>query len=57
MLEFLINATHPNGKIALFNDSTEEIANSTIDLLEYAKNIGLNFSTKKSKDFSYSGFI
>jgi uncharacterized heparinase superfamily protein len=37
MSDFLLSVTHPSGKLALFNDSTEEIAPSTCRLLEYGR--------------------
>ncbi|MBI3947195.1 MAG: alginate lyase family protein [Armatimonadetes bacterium] len=36
MSDFLLSLTHPDGAIALFNDSTTEIAPPTADLLAYA---------------------
>lgn len=47
MLDFLIHATHPSGSIALFNDSTEEIAPPSNKLMDYAKNLNLNFNERK----------
>jgi len=46
MLAFLEALTHPDGKISLFNDSTQEIAPSTRELIEYAKK--LNITTDQS---------
>lgn len=61
MLEFLIYSTHPNGSIALLNDSTEEVAPTSKSLIEYAKRLNLIFDQKKaikffknSEIFSYS---
>lgn len=61
MLKFLIYSTHPNGSIALFNDSTEEIAPTTKRLVKYAERLNLIFDNKKtvkyfknSEIFSYS---
>ncbi len=42
MLDFLIAATHPDGRISLFNDSTQEIAPSTKELIYYAKRLMVN---------------
>ena len=42
MLEFLIAATHPDGYISLFNDSTQEIAPSSKKLINYAKRLNLS---------------
>lgn len=41
MLPYLAAVTHPDGTLALLNDSTEEIAPSTSDLLEYASKLGV----------------
>ncbi|MCB0749470.1 MAG: hypothetical protein KDC90_18575, partial [Ignavibacteriae bacterium] len=48
MLELLIYSTHPNGSIALLNDSTEEIAPSSHDLIDYAKRLNLLTDQKKA---------
>ena len=44
MLEFLMAATHPDGYISLFNDSTQEIAPSSKELIDYAKRLNLSTS-------------
>lgn len=66
MLSFLRSATHPDGKIALFNDSTQEIAPST-DLLtryteEILESIGEDSSSLRTefclaKGFKNSGYF
>lgn len=47
MMSFLAACTHPDGAIALFNDSTEEIAPSTRTLLDYGQRLGLNFESRQ----------
>ncbi|MDX6611696.1 MAG: hypothetical protein QOD75_882 [Blastocatellia bacterium] len=39
MANFLITVTHPSGQLALFNDSTQEIAPPTADLLDYGQRL------------------
>ena len=39
MVDFQVSLTHPNGRIGLFNDSTEEIAVPTSALVEYATQV------------------
>lgn len=55
MAEFLVSATHPNGKIALLNDSTEEIALASSILLNYAKAL-LNINPKGGINFPNAGY-
>jgi uncharacterized heparinase superfamily protein len=55
MLGFLRSMTHPNGEIALFNDSSVEIAPSTSELCKYAEDLDL-FGDIDSGDFWQSGF-
>lgn len=56
MLDFLISVTHPDGHIALFNDSTQEIASSTAELLRYGKDV-LQYSPTKRTNFPESGYF
>ncbi len=55
MLGFLRAMTHPNGEIALFNDSSVEIAPTTDDLCRYAAELEL-FGDLDTGDFWHSGF-
>lgn len=55
MMNFLASVTHPDGKIALFNDSTFEITPDTKQILNYAEKItGKKPFIKNS--FDESGF-
>ena len=56
MSDFLISVTHPDGAIALFNDSTREIAPPTDLLLSYAES--LTGHRAKPKDaFAETGYF
>ncbi len=55
MLDFLKSNTHPNGEIALFNDSTTEIAPSTEKLFDYAGKL-VNHSPQFKSSFVESGY-
>jgi uncharacterized heparinase superfamily protein len=55
MLDFLKSNTHPNGEIALFNDSTTEIAPSTERLFTYAQQL-LDHTPKFKSSFIDSGY-
>ncbi|MBL1215444.1 MAG: alginate lyase family protein [Ignavibacteriae bacterium] len=55
MLDFLISNTHPNGELALFNDSANDIAPATKTLLEYAEKL-LKYSPKFNNSFPSSGY-
>jgi uncharacterized heparinase superfamily protein len=55
MLDFLKSNTHPNGEIALFNDSTTEIAPSTKSLIDYAGKL-LNHTPEFKSSFPDSGY-
>jgi uncharacterized heparinase superfamily protein len=55
MIRFQEAATHPNGSIALLNDSTEEIAHSTPKLLQYAKKL-IPRESKKVNSFPDAGY-
>ncbi len=46
MIDFLNNLTHPDGNIALFNDSTEEIASPTKELNDYFLRLNLSEQSK-----------
>lgn len=48
MIQFQVSATHPDGSIALFNDSTVEIAPQTGALLEYASGLGITVPENKN---------
>ena len=55
MLDFLKSNTHPNGEIALFNDSTTEIAPSTEKLFTYAEQL-VDHTPKFKSSFDDSGY-
>ncbi len=55
MSEFLKAMTHPNGKITLVNDSTEEIAPPVKELIEYAESI-TEVKTENKTEFTESGY-
>lgn len=55
MSDFLLSMTHPSGKIALFNDTTEEIAPPVSTLLSYVKNLIL-YTPEKKTVFPDSGY-
>ncbi len=48
MLSWLRSMTHPDGKIALFNDAAFGVAPSLADLEAYAARLGLNFEDKEN---------
>ena len=50
MLDFLIVATHPDGRISLFNDSTQEIAPSTKEINEYAFRLKIRNPSKSDNE-------
>jgi uncharacterized heparinase superfamily protein len=56
MADFLVSVTHPNGHIALFNDSTHEIAISTRSLAEYVQDL-LLYTAKKLPAFQETGYF
>jgi uncharacterized heparinase superfamily protein len=60
MLNFLIAATHPDGNISLFNDSTQEIAPLTKELIGYAGNLNVDIENsakqKYINEFKDSGY-
>jgi uncharacterized heparinase superfamily protein len=56
MSDFLLSVTHPQGEIALFNDSTREIAPKTKDLLAYAEKL-LGSKAEKKAAFSQTGYF
>ncbi|MDQ3920305.1 MAG: heparinase II/III family protein [Acidobacteriota bacterium] len=55
MTDFLLSVTHPDGQIALFNDSTTEIAPPTSALVAYARDL-LNHHARKKEAFPDTGF-
>ncbi|PYT09327.1 MAG: heparinase, partial [Acidobacteria bacterium] len=56
MGDFLASLTHPNGKIALFNDATQEIAPGTASLLAYLHDLTGHRAEKRSA-FPHSGYF
>jgi hypothetical protein len=56
MIDFLQAVTHPQGEIALFNDSTVELAPSPQALLDYARRLGFEGS-RDSGAFEQSGYF
>lgn len=56
MSDFLVSVTHPDGNIALLNDSTHEIAPPTRALLRYAKDL-LGYEAKSKHSFAESGYF
>lgn len=59
MGDFLISVTHPDGKLALFNDATQEIAPPTAQLVDYAQSLltGENERLRKKKLFAETGYF
>jgi uncharacterized heparinase superfamily protein len=53
---FLLSVTHIDGKIALFNDSTREIAPTTKSLLEYSQKL-LGYRALKKDAFAETGYF
>ena len=47
MLRWLSSVTHPDGRIAFFNDSAFNISADFSDLLEYANRLGILYENKK----------
>lgn len=56
MTDFLVSVTHPDGNIALFNDSTHEIAVSTRSLAQYAQDL-LHQRGRKRFAFDETGYF
>lgn len=59
MIFWLQNMSHPDGKISFFNDAAFGISSNKIELIEYAKYLGINFVCK-SNAFTHledSGYI
>jgi uncharacterized heparinase superfamily protein len=56
MTDFLVSVTHPDGNIALFNDSTQEIALSTRSLAQYAQDL-LRQPARKRFAFAETGYF
>ncbi len=56
MRDFLFSVTKPDGEIALFNDSTQELAPPTGELLHYARGLLPDEAQKKSA-FNDSGYF
>jgi uncharacterized heparinase superfamily protein len=56
MCDFLYSVTHPSGGLALFNDSTAEIAPATETLLSYAGEL-IGHTGKKKTSFPESGYF
>lgn len=55
MADFQVSATHPDGKIALLNDSTQEIALDSSRLLSYAQAL-LNVKPRSGINFPNTGY-
>jgi uncharacterized heparinase superfamily protein len=56
MTDFLVSVTHPDGNIALFNDSTQEIAAPTPTLAQYAQDL-LHHQPRKLHAFDETGYF
>ncbi len=54
--DFLLSVTNPDGKIALFNDSTREIAPQTKSLLDYSQRL-LGYRAQKKDSFADTGYF
>jgi uncharacterized heparinase superfamily protein len=54
--DFLVSVTKPDGEIALFNDSTQEIAARPGELLSYTKNL-LGYEATKKNAFDETGYF
>lgn len=59
MLEWLITMSHPDGKIAFFNDAAFGIAPENADLISYANRLGIHCEQPKNgiTDLGASGFV
>ena len=57
MLNFLIDSTHPDGNIALFNDSTQEIAPSTNEIIDYANRLNIVCDQSTNQPYHHHSFI
>jgi uncharacterized heparinase superfamily protein len=55
MSDFIYSVSHPDGNIALFNDTTQEIALPTEKLLQYSQDI-LGYKAEKKDRFDESGY-
>lgn len=56
MSDFLLSVTHPDGNLALFNDSTQEIAPPTAMLLDYARRL-TGREPRKQDSFAETGYF
>jgi uncharacterized heparinase superfamily protein len=56
MGDFLVSVTHPNGRLALFNDATQEIAVPTQRLCRYAESV-LGYKPVPRSCFSDTGYF
>lgn len=56
MSDFLISVIHPDGNLALFNDTAQEIATPPQALLQYTERL-LGYSAKKKSHFAESGYF
>ena len=56
MSDFLVSVTHPDGELALFNDSTQEIAPPAASLADYAQRL-LKYSPQKQNSFAETGYF
>jgi len=56
MSDFLVSLTHPDGQIALFNDSTQEIAPPTAKLVEYTHRLS-GHEPQCKHEFPETGFF
>jgi uncharacterized heparinase superfamily protein len=56
MSDYLASITKPDGELALFNDSTQEIATPAGELLSYVKAL-LGYDAKKRSAFDESGYF
>ena len=56
MSDFLVSTTKPDGEIALFNDSTREIASSTATIVDYAERL-FGYKAIKRDAFPETGYF
>jgi uncharacterized heparinase superfamily protein len=57
MLRWIEIMTHPDGKIALFNDSVLNYASSPMELRDYARRVGITFEDDFDEDKSQPAIV
>jgi len=56
MSDFLVSMTHPDGRIALFNDAAHRIAPSTEEIVDYVRRV-TGYRPKRQQAFAQTGYF